>query len=320
MTNLHAFLVVAVLAAPISAQTPSCFGLNDQNTSVGNVITGYGFGGPNTHAWQITPTATMVIQAVQLCTGNTQLTGSRFMTVELWSDDPTNQTPLQRLGGGTWQIAAGLGTAWQGANLDQVVVLQQGVPCWVVWTDPGWSVFPNEPNGLGVPTVRRSGAAWTLLASQAAKVRLFCTPLDALGVVPTGLPCAQANGALGTLFTNQDPVVGNAAFVLEATGFAGNALAVLVLGSNPLWPSVPLPGFPAGCMQHTDALVTTFAITGTGNTRGPTALGHLPFPLPIPGNGALVGMFAAAQVAAFDAGATAPIPFAVTNGLRLTLR
>jgi hypothetical protein len=96
-----------------------------------------------------------------------------------------------------------------------------------------------------------------------------------------------------------------------------NTLAVLLLGS-PLGGN-PVPGLAAGCLQFTTADAVTFALTGTGNTRGPTMLGHVRVPIAIPANPGLAGFVLGAQIAAFDAGSAAALPFATSNGLSVTV-
>lgn len=305
-----------LLLASLPAQSPPCASLNDQNTNVSTAITSYGFAGPNVRGWQFIPQTTIVAQAVQLYTGNTQLTGSRFMTVEIWSENPATNLPMTRLAGGTWQISSALGNSWQGANLDAVTPMVASTPYWIVWIDPGFSTLPIEPGGVAVPTALGS---WTSTAASALKCRLFCGLLDGQNVSPFGSPCAGSTGRLGTVFTNQAPTVGNAGFTFEGTGFPSGVFAILALGRNPNWISIPVPGLASGCMQNTDIFVDTFGTIGTGNTRGPTAAGQVTFALAIPPIAAVAGTFVAAQIAALDTGLTAPIPLMVSNALRVTV-
>lgn len=318
MPRPSTLLLSLCLALPALAQTPPCDALNDINNSVGGAITAYGFAGPGVRGWQHTPGATLVVFGVRLFTGNTGLTGDRYMTVEIWDD--AGGLPGTRLAGGTWKIAAGLGDSWQGANLDLPVTMIQNTPYWIVWREPGFSTIPVEPSANTLPSATLSGTVWTLGPVGALKFRLFCFYLDDVGVLQNGGPCPGATGRFGTLFTNQVPQVGNQDFQLEASGFPSNALSLLVLGILPNWPSVPIPGLPAGCLLHNDDAGIAIGFTGTSNERGPTAAGHVPFPLPLPPNASLTGAYLAAQVASLDAGLAAPLPFAVSNGLRITLQ
>jgi len=228
-----------------------------------------------------------------------------------------------RLAGGTWQIAPGLGVSWQGANLDQIVPLVQGTNYWLVWVDPGFGRLPYEPGGATTAFARRSGVAWSLqVTPQAPKYRIFCNYLDGLSVSTNGLPCSSAANQLGSAFTNETPNNGNAAFKVEGTGFPVGALAVFVVGWDPSFLSAPLPGFPTGCSQNTDALASTFGFTGTGNVRANLtvgASGHVTFPFAIPSDPGLVGSFFATQIAALDATNAAPIPFVLSNAVRFTI-
>lgn len=315
---------VLCLATVAVAQTPACFSLNDTNTIVSGGITSYGFAGPNTGAYRITPTNSSVAFSAQLYTGNTTFAPG-FMTLEIWDENPATNLPGTRLGGGTWQIAPGLGIAWQGANLDQVVPLNQGTNYWLVWIEPGFSTPPTEPGGLSqVPYATRSGTNWILQGNQpAVKTRLFCSYQDGSGVTTYGSACASATGRYGTAFTNETPANGNAAFKIEGSGFAAGTLAVLVVGWDPLFVSQPIGGLPLGCDQHTDVLTTTIGLTGTGNVRASLtvgASGHVTFGFPIPSDPGLVSLFFGTQIAGYDTGNAAPIPFVTSNALRFVIQ
>jgi hypothetical protein len=315
---------VLCLAAIASAQTPPCLSLNDLNTTVSGGITSYGFAGPNTFGYQITPATSMVAFGAQFFTGNTTITPG-FMTVEIWDENPATGLPGSRMGGGTWQIAPGLGTNWQGANLDQVVPLNQGSNYWLVWIEPGFSVPATEPNGATpVPYALRNGTSWTLQASQqAVKARLFCSYLDGANVTTYGNACGSASGQIGTAFTNEEPLNGNSAFKIEGSGFASGSLAVLVVGWDPFWVSQPVPGFPLGCEQHTDALAATFGVVGTGNVRSNIttgALGHVTFNFSLPPVPAFIGVFLSTQIAGQDVLNPAPIPFVLSNAVRFVVQ
>lgn len=318
MHAIRSTLLALLCPTILCAQTPPCASLNDANNTTTGNVTAYGFSGENTRAWQYTPTATIPAFAIQLMTGNTALSGDRYMTVEIWDD--ANGLPGTRLGGGTWKISAALAVDWQGTNFDRPVVLTQNTPYWIVWIDPGFSEIPEETGGMTLPTARRSGAVWSALGVGALKFRLFCSYLDGANVQQNGSPCPHTGGNFGTLFTNQLPQVGNGAFQLEGSGFDNGVLALLVIGVNPTWPSVAIPGLPTSCQLHTDDAAVTIGITGTGNTRGPTAAGHVVFPIGIPANPALTGFYLGAQLAGFDSGAAVPLPFAVSNGLRITVQ
>lgn len=312
---------VAALALATScllrAQSPACWAQNDQNTTVSGSITGYGFSGPNTVAWQFTPSAALVVQGARIFTNNGNVGG--FQKLEIWTNDSATNLPQSRIAGGTWKITQNAAASWQGTNLDSVAVLLGGTPYWLVWTEPGFCRVPTETGGISLPYARLSGSTWVSATASALKYRLQCSLLDSANVVPNGAPCTVTGSALGTILCNQDPTIGNGTFNIDATGFPSSSLAVLVLGTNPAWVSVPLPGFPAGCQQHTDALVVQTGTTGAGNVRATAAANHVSFPLPIPANASLVGLMLGAQVAVADANAQSAIPFVASNGLRITL-
>jgi hypothetical protein len=318
MHHVPAALLAAVLSAAALAQTPPCFSLNDANTTVSKSVTSFGFSGQNTRAWQITPSTALPVQALQLFTANTSLTGSRFMIVELWSD--ASGVPGARLAGGTFKIVNARPASWQGADLDAVVVLLPSTPVWVVWIDPGFSTIPVEPGGATVvPEMTRSGAVWTSSGASAPKVRFFCSQLDGAHTAPFGVGCVLSTGGLPSVFTNEQPQLGNAGFFFETSGNPSGAPVFLVLGLDPNFVALPAPLLGLYCYQNTDIVSSVFLSAGTGNTRGPTCAGYASLSVPIPAVPAYLGTVLAAQAVAFDAGSTAPLPFAASNAQRVTL-
>ncbi len=121
------------------------------------------------------------------------------------------------------------------------------------------------------------------------------------------------------MFTNEQPTIGNAGFFFETSGNPNGGAVFVVIGFDPLWISLPIAGFPAGCMQNTDLVATLFLLAGTGNTRGPTCAGYASMPIAIPADPGLTGLLIAAQAVPFDAGAAAPLPFATSNAQRIYL-
>ena len=319
MSYLHRIALFSVLlASSLSAQTPPCESFNDTTSTTSGALSAFGFGGPNTRAWQVVPTNTYTIQSVRLFTGNSTLSGDRYMTVEIWSD--VNNLPGARLGGGTWKIDQTMPLRWQGANLDQSIAVNPNTKIWVVWIDPGFSEIPVESGGLTLLTATRSGVTWTAVTNTAPKVRLFCNLLDDLGVGNNGGPCLGTNGAYATAFTNYEPTIANTQFSIEASGFLPGQAALMALGVIPGFPVVPLAIQPPGCTQNTDVFDSYFAFTGTSNVRGPTAAGHVRYSLSIPNDPGLVGGFVALQVACFDTASGASLPLVTTNAVTLVIR
>ena len=77
---------------------------------------------------------------------------------------------------------------------------------------------------------------------------------------------------------------------------------------------------PAGCQQNADLFDSYFGFAGTGNTRGPTANGHVRYLLSIPNDPGLVGGFIGCQVAGFDTATGAAIPLVTTNAVTVVIR
>jgi hypothetical protein len=192
LRSLPCALVCSALTTSIVCQTAPCLGMNDQNTGITGTLTAYALAGPTSIGWQFTPTQTLTVLAAQIYTRNAFF--EQDMTLEIWSDGG-NGLPLQRLGGGAWRIVITAFNEWQGANLDAAVQLGQGIPYWIVWTEPGTSLMPVEPAGITLPSARLpSGGAWTLRPADALKFRLFCTQMDSQYVVTSGTPC-QGSGS-----------------------------------------------------------------------------------------------------------------------------
>ena len=318
-------LTTALISTTLAAQTPPCISANNTTNSSVGIISAFSFAGPNGHGWQFTPTTSMVLFAAELFTENAFLTNQGYMSVEIWDTNFIFQ-PGQRLGGGTFAVDASLGHEWHGANFDAPVTLVAGQTYWFVWIEPGFSELPVESGGVTATYVRRSGSSWlTQPTSTAPKWRGYCGQLDSAAVTPVGFGCATSVNALPSMMTNHEPTVGNANFQLEASGFLPGSIGLVILGSNPAFVSLPVPG-AGSCMLHTDALATLTVTTGTGDQganhlpSGPGFAGHCSFPLAIPGNAALSGMVIGSQFAMLDPAIGTPLPLVFTNGLQFTIQ
>lgn len=318
MLRSCAFLLAASLAASLSAQTPACLGFNDGNTTVSNAVTSYGFAGENSLAWQITPLSNAVVQSGQVFTRNTNLAGDRFMMLEIWSDN--GGVPGARMCGGAWRIRNARPLAWQGADFDAPAVLVANTPVWVVWIEPGFSTPCEEPGGTALPKATRAGTGgWTTPNPTAPKLRLFCGLLDDANAIPFGAACTQSTATYASVFTNEQPQLGNALFTFEMAGIPSGGPAFVLIGFDAQFVSAPVPGLPAGCLQNTDVVASTLVFGGTGNTRGPTCRNYAELAFALPSNPGLQGLMIAVQCAPYDAGAAAVFPFAPSNALRITL-
>ncbi len=323
---LPRFLVASVLFAGLAiAQTPPCIANNDATNTIGAALTAFGFGGPNGNAYRITPGTSMLLQAAEVLTDSSLSTSTAprgYMTLEVW-DENANGLPGTRIAGGTWQTQASLGLAWQGANFDNLVVLNGSQNYWIVWRDGGANRFPLEPGGVGLPHARLVSGNWVLQPiSQPLKWRGYCTQLDDANITPIGFGCVSSAGRTPTAFTNHSSAIGNANFQLEGTGFPAASVGLVVFGTDPNWVSLPVPGAGPGCMLHTDVVATATVLTGTGNEQvmhSTGFAGHTWFDFAIPSNPAFVGYLFNAQFVVLDAASIDPLPFAFSSGVRFVL-
>ncbi|MFY9343516.1 MAG: hypothetical protein WAT39_13550 [Planctomycetota bacterium] len=314
---------VLAIAGVAAAQTPPCISLNDATTTVGTSTTAFGFSGPGVRAWQFIPSVPLVLQAAEIFTSSLAATTPRgYQTLEIW-DSNLIFLPGTRLAGGTWQNQPNLGLAWQGASFDQVAVLNASQTYWLVWRESGGNRLPYEPGGTLAVAATFSGGTWVLQAAgQAIKWRGYCSLLDDLGVAPVGSGCLSSANRIPAEFTNNAPTIGNADFQLEGTGFPPGSIGLAALGVNPAWISIPIPGTPPGCLLHTDPLVTVTVFVGTGNEQAlhsVGASGHVFLDSPVPANPGLVGVQIISQFAVLDLPQPVPLPFVLSNGLRVTL-
>ena len=308
-----AVLTLFAAAFPIAAQTSPCEALNDSSTYVVPAITGFPLSGMNARAYELIPSQSHTARSIRIVTENTFF--GRFMALEIYDSDPGTGKPGNRLGRGVWKIDTNRGVAWQGANLDKPVSLVQGTQYWIVWRDPGGSQLPHDAGGTQVPSLSLNPLGWASTGTEGFKFRLYCSLLDSANLIPVGNGCTNTLNREGTLFCNEEPLVGNLAFAFEGSGFANSAAAVLLLGVNPAFTSLPLPGFPAGCMLHTDVVVSVTGATGAGSISSSAAGGHVLFPLGIPNLAVVSGAIFRAQLGVLDVGAAATIPVVMSNGM-----
>lgn len=305
--------IVALSLSSAIAQAQPCESLNDSTDNVIPAISGTPFSGSNARAYEITPQASVMVRSIRIITENTY--SAKFMNLQLWDRDPATGFPGNLLGGGIFKINKNRGLQWQGTNLDRPVPLIQGTRYLVVWREPGGSQMPQDPTGTMVPMYRISGSNWKAAGTAAFKVRLYCSLLDSPNLLSVGLGCTNSLNKQGTMFANEDPWVGNADFALEGSGFNVSSPAVLFLGINPNFVSLPLPGFPAGCMLHTDVAVSVPGVTGQGGIGTASASGHVLFPLGMPNIAGLSGAVFRSQLAVVDLGLTGVLPVVTSNGM-----
>ena len=309
--------IITLAVSAATAQRAPCESLNDSTNNVNPSISGFPLAGYNARAYEITPQSSVVVRSIRIITENTFT--SKYMNLQLWDRDPATGFPGNLLGGGTFKMSMSRGLQWQGTNFDRAIPLAAGTPYLVVWREPGGSQMPHDPTGTMVPMYRISGSNWKASGSAAFKVRLYCSLLDSPNLLPVGLGCTNSRNKQGTMFSNEDPWPGNPNFSLEGTGFSVNSPAVLFLGINPNFVSLPLPGFPAGCMLHTDITVSVPGVTGQGGIGTSSASGHISFPLGVPSVGGLSGAVFRGQLAVVDLGLTGTLPVVTSNGMILAI-
>jgi hypothetical protein len=317
--NVNALLAIALAATALHAQTPPCFATNDATNVVSSATSNWSLFGANVSAWQVTPATPVTVQSLRVFVGNTfGLSVGAFMNLAIWSDDPATHLPQTRLAHGTWKYVSA--NCWQGANLDAPVAMQANASYWVALTEPGWSTLPIEPGGNALPSAQQQSGVWsTGAAPQALKLRLYCGLLEGARVATSGAACASSSGRFGTVFTNDSPSIGNAGFYVEGSGLPGNTIAFLVIGIDPNWTSLQLPGARPTCMVSTDPLLFLTSVTGLGDIRSSAPLGHATWPIAVPGNPGLAGLGINAQIAALDLASTYSLPLITSNRVRFTL-
>lgn len=323
--NRACHLVLPILGAALAAQSTPVFQLNSQNL-VSAATSGYG-ALPNRRGFQFTVPQNITVAAAEICTSNASVPG--FHRLELMTDSGGRPSGNQ-LTRGTWKIDVGAPDRWQGTDFDRPASLLANTPYWLVWNDPGQSSMPQPLSGAVYLPIANYDAitdTWTLPSSlHALPFRLYSGRLDRQGVVQHGEPCAGFLNRIGTLYANQDPTLGNAGFRLEGSGYPGGGLAFLVIGFDPLFQSLYLPGTPIsprtpqGCFLHTEALTTLTGITGLGDVRSAAAAFHVAFPLPVPATPGLHGLLLTTQIVCVDQGNIVdPLPLMTSNGLHITL-
>ncbi len=327
----HALSILAVLAVAgsTSAHGTVCMSRNDQNATVSTALTtppGPG-ANPNYHAYRFVPTNNLFPHSAWVFTGSP----NRFdyMRIEIWSDN--GGAPGSRIAGGAMAAPQSADARWLGSNFESLIFLQLNTPYWFVWVEPGESIIPEEPGSADLlPRYRRVGnGAWTATGSGAAKIRLFCgDTIDSPSVQRVGSPCSSALDQRPYAWTNDEPTVGNAGFGIEGVHLPSAANSWLLLGFDPAFVPIPLQSFgaPFGCNLYVAGNVTLTGSSGAAEIGDPPAIprppaaGHVRFPLPVPNNSGLSGLFFSAQIVTFDSASGEALPLVFSNGLHITLQ
>ncbi|GEM_PF-1750772 len=320
------FLLCAglLLGTALSAQTKPCFSMNDSNNNAVRLISVKSSKGPNLWALKWTSPSLLIARGMTIYTNSKYRDG--FQSLEIWSDDPQAKQPKARMGGGTWFLPKGTPSGWYGTNFDKVQILQKGKTYWFVWAEGGWSGIPNDKTSTAkLPLMSKIGGvgSWKGQIPWGFKCRLYCSLLDQASVKPVGKSCMGSTQELPTTFSNTAPNVGNASFRIEGTGVPSGAPAWLILGRNSNFKPVSLAPIAPGCWLNTDIFFLFVSKTGTGNQQASPQVGaahHIVFPLGLPNDQRLKGLFFGAQIMVFDKNATSTLPMVFTNGLRVTIQ
>ncbi len=324
MKNSKLLVAGLILCSALTAQTKPCFSLNDSNNNVSRLFTVKSNKGPNMWAVKWKASAFLVARAMRIYTRSQYR--DNFHSLEIWSDDPVLKQPKARLVGGTYFLPKGAPNNWYGTNFDNPQIFLKGKTYWFVWIEGGWSGIPHDKAGsTQLPLMTKIGSAgnWKGALGWGFKCRLYCSNLDQKFMSPFGKSCGGSTKAIPTAFSNTDPKLGNTKFRLEATGVPSGAVAWLFLGRNKNFKPISLAPFANGCWLNTDIFFLFVGKTGTGNQQATPQVGaahHIVFPLGLPNDPKLKGVFVGAQFAVHDMRASNPLPLVFTNGLRFTLQ
>ena len=324
MKNSKLLLAGLIICSAINAQTKPCFSMNDANNNASRLFTVKSSKGPNMFAVKWTAPSLLIVQGMRIFTASRFR--ANFHSLEIWSDDSLLKHPKARLGGGTYFLPKGTPGGWYGTNFDQAQVLQKGKTYWFVWIEGGWSGIPHDnksTNTLPLMTKIGSVGNWRGTSPWGFKCRLYCSKLDQKFMISVGKSCSGSTKMVPTAFSNTAPTLGNGNFRIEGTGVPSGAAAWLFLGRNKNFKPISLSPFAPRCWLNTDVFFLFLGKTGTGNQQASPQVGaahHIVFPLGLPNDTRLKGVFVGAQIAVHDMKSTSSLPLVFTNGLQFTIQ
>lgn len=329
---LRAFGIAATLTAcagSAHAHGTVCLARNDVSPSVSSSLTNVPPAGsnPNYHAYRFVPSNNVFPHSAWVYSGSPNR--ADYMRIEIWTD--TGGAPGTRIAGGAMASPQSTNARWLGSNFESLIMLQLNTPYWFVWVEPGESIVPEEPGSTDQLTrYRRTGTgAWVAAGSGAAKIRLFCgDTIDSASVSRVGFPCSSALDRQPYAWTNDSPEVGNSTFGIEGVHLPNSAASWLLLGFNPGFVPIPMQplGASFGCSLYVAGTVSFSGTTGAAEigdlpaSPRPPAAGHVRFPLAIPNNAGLAGLFFSAQIVSMDPPSGSPLPLVFSNGLHITIQ
>lgn len=327
IVRVTVLLVCLSLAALARAHGTVCLANNDQTAATSGATTAVPVqGGAAVHAWRFVPARTTFPRAALLFTGSPLR--DDYMRLEVWSD--ANGAPGTPLMQGAVASPRSVTAAWLGTNFDGVGQLVRDTAYWFVWVEPGDSIVPEEPGGATLP-YRQLGAngTWTAARPSPVKLRLFCgDTIDTPAVLRVGSSCLTSSGSEPAAWSNEEPLVGNAAFRVEGVHLPAGSDAWLLIGFTPSWGPLALDlllGAPPLCLLYTNTRATLRSTVGVSAIgAGPASFrpapsGHVLFELPIPADQTLPGTVAVAQIITVDSGAAAALPIVATNALQISI-
>ena len=317
--------VVLGITGALAAQITPCLSANAATNAVGTTFTAANPPVPNVFAFRfVQGPVPAVLRAAEIYTQTPSATTAGYMRLEVWTENGGG-FPGSPLCGGTWQMHQNLGANWHGTGFEQMPAnLAANQPLWLVWHEPGGSRLPYQPGGVTTQVMQLVNNNWVAAAAQPVKWRGWCTQLPGVNVQHTGPGCLSAASTSMTpvAFTNYTPQLGTSSFQVEATGFPSGTLALAILGTNPSWAPVQIPGTPPGCLLRNEALALLAVGVGTGDVQAPHAVGaagHCWLDFPLPNNPLLGGIVLDTQFAALDPFSAAPLPFVFSSNVRVTL-
>ncbi len=295
------------LAALLPAQNP-CYAEND-GPAFGD---GTSMGGPDLLLGvRFQPNVTDAVLGIQVFTGE----GRGENSVALWTHDSASNQPGQPLGTGRFEMSRT--NSWQGACLDQAVVITSGQTYWMVWgpqNSSQASVLDVQPGNGQVYRGSFDGArSWNGPWSDRQnhwKFRLLCPASTLPGSWTTmAAGCAGSTGSVPSVRCDNEPRI-NATLDVGLSAAAPAISGLLLIGQPLGMPlDLGLAGAP-GCVLQGSTLFGLVTSTDAG--------GAARVQIPIPNDPQLRCGTVTAQAAFVDPGSNA-LGVSLSNAAAITI-